>query len=81
MDKELPLQLDIERIIKTKAPGLGKKLPGFAYRFLEKTICQERMNYILRTYNGDEGVDFANSLLHELNVNVPFPGYFLCRQG
>ena len=74
MDKELPLQLDIERIIKTKAPGLGKKLPGFAYRFLEKTICQERMNYILRTYNGDEGVDFANSLLHELNVTVNLVG-------
>ena len=74
MDKELPLQLDIERIIKTKSPKLGKRLPGFVYRFIEKTICQKRMNAILRTYHGGGGVDFANFLLKELNVTVNVVG-------
>lgn len=73
MDKE-PLQLDIERIIKTKSPKLGKRLPGFVYRFIEKIICQKRMNAILRTYRGDGGVDFANFLLKRLNVTVNVVG-------
>ena len=70
MEKEEPIQIDIEKVIKKKAPEVGKKIPGFVYRFLEKTICQERMNYILREYADCKGVDFADALLSELNVKV-----------
>lgn len=68
------VQLDIEKIVKSKAPGFGKKLPGFVYRFLERTICQERMNYILREYGDKLGVDFADGLLDELNVKIKLVG-------
>ena len=73
MDKE-PLQIDIERIIKTKSPKLGRRLPGFVYRFIEKIICQKRMNAVLRTYPGGEGVVFANFLLERLNVTINVVG-------
>ena len=74
MEKEEPIQIDIEKVIKKKAPEVGKKIPGFVYRFLEKTICQERMNYILREYADCKGVDFADALLSELNVKVKLEG-------
>lgn len=84
MEENFPIQIDIEKVIKTKVPGLGEKLPAFLFRFLEKTICQEQMNYILRKYAGYEGVDFAKALLSELNVttniigleNIPDSGRF-----
>ena len=72
--KSEPLQIDIEKVIRQKAPGVSRRIPGFVYRFLEKTICQDRMNYILRKYNGQEGVDFASALLDELNVKIEIVG-------
>ncbi len=74
MEKEEPIQLDIEKVIKKKAPDFGKKIPGFVYRFLEKTICQEQMNAILREYADCKGVDFADALLSVLNVKVKLEG-------
>ena len=84
MEANFPMQIDIEKVVKKKAPELGKKLPAFLFRFLEKTICQEQMNAILRKYAGCEGVDFAKALLSELNVttrvegleNIPEKGRF-----
>lgn len=74
MGNEEPIQIDIEAVIKAKVPKAAKKIPGFVYRFLKKTICQERINYILRRYAGDEGVDFARDLLNELNVTIKLEG-------
>lgn len=74
MEENFPIQIDIEKVVKTKAPSLGKKLPSFLFRFLENTICQEQMNYILRKYAGCEGVDFAKALLSELNVTTNIAG-------
>lgn len=74
MDKIEVVQLDIEQVIKDKAPKLGKKLPRFLYRFLAKTICQERMNYLLRTYADCVGVDFAKAVLKDLNVTIEVKG-------
>ena len=33
MEKEEPIQIDIEKVIKKKAPEVAKKIPGFVYRF------------------------------------------------
>ncbi len=74
MEENFPIQIDIEKVIKNKAPKLGKKFPAFLFRFLEKTICQEQMNYILRKYAGCQGVDFAKALLSELNVTTKIVG-------
>lgn len=74
MASKSPIQLDIEQIIKAKAPKIGEKLPAFLFRFLEKIICQDRMNYILREYSECEGVDFADALLSELNITLKVVG-------
>ncbi len=74
MEKKEVVQLDVESIIKAKSPKIGKRLPKFVYRFLERTICQDRMNYILRTYSECVGVDFAKAVLSELNVTIEVEG-------
>ena len=74
MNQQEPVQLDIESVIKRKAPVASKKIPGFLYRWVERLICQKRMNYILRKYAADDGVDFAESLLSELDVKIRVAG-------
>ena len=32
MEKEEPIQIDIEKVIKKKAPEVGKKIPGSFFR-------------------------------------------------
>ncbi|MDO5570920.1 MAG: 1-acyl-sn-glycerol-3-phosphate acyltransferase [Bacteroidales bacterium] len=68
------LQLDVEKAIKSKAPKAGEKIPKFIYNFLSWLICQEKMNFLLN-HNGDKyGVDFAEGILKDMNVQVEMVG-------
>ena len=67
-EKEL-FQIDIKKVIKSKSPKLAKKLPGFAYRFLEKAICQTDLNRTLRDLYGLEGIDFMYAMV-EKDYNI-----------
>ena len=43
-------EIDIARVLAEKAPSLARHLPGFALRRLRRTIHEEDINYILRTF-------------------------------
>lgn len=43
-------EIDIARVLAEKAPSLARHLPGFALRWLRRTIHEEDINYILRTF-------------------------------
>lgn len=43
-------EIDIARVLAEKAPGLARRLPGFVVRWLRRTIHEEDINYILRTF-------------------------------
>ncbi len=80
-----PLKIDIEQIVKNKAPKYADKIPGFLFRYLKRTIHEDEINYVLRTYKDSTGVDFADDLLDYLNVhanivgeeNIPAEGRFI----
>ncbi len=80
-----PLRIDIEKIVKAKAPKHAKKIPGFLFRYLKRTIHQDEINSTLIKLNGLEGVEFADGLLDHLNVkanvtgleNIPAEGRFI----
>ena len=65
-----PLKIDIETVVKEKAPKYAKKIPGFLFRYLERTIHQDEINYILKTYKDSTGVKFADDLLSYMNVHI-----------
>lgn len=86
MSSEKPLFLiNIKKILKTKAPKLSRKIPGFIVTLLEKIICQKEMNKFLLKNNGVEGVGFMNNLIDYLHVsykiegeeNIPETGLFI----
>lgn len=43
-------EIDIARVLAEKAPSLARHLPGFVLRWLRRTIHEEDINYILRTF-------------------------------
>ncbi|MCL1942095.1 MAG: 1-acyl-sn-glycerol-3-phosphate acyltransferase [Candidatus Azobacteroides sp.] len=83
MADKYPVQLDIAQIIKDKAPD--KKIPVFLIKFLEKTICQEGLNAVLRFAGENEGHRFAVKALEYFNItlnvtgeeNIPSEGRFV----
>ena len=40
-------RIDIDLVIKNKAPQLHKKLPGFVISFMKWLVCQKQLNEIL----------------------------------
>ena len=82
MEKKYPIQLDLDQIIKDKAPG--KKVPRFLVNFLKKTICQDGLNDVLRFAGDSEGYLFAWRALEYFNItlnvtgaeNIPSEGKF-----
>lgn len=69
-----PLQINIENVVRNKAPRHAKKIPQWVFRRLEKIICQKEMNQVLVNIHGNEGVDFADALLKDLNVTLRIEG-------
>ncbi len=70
-----PEIIDLDKIFKDKNPGLYKMIPGFIIRYLKRIIHQDKMNLIVEKNEGIEGVDFANSVLNEIDVKVSCSGY------
>ena len=64
--------IDIKSIIKSKT---NKKIPNFVVAIIEKILCLKRVNGIILKYGCDnQGVDFANRVLEELNITTSILG-------
>ena len=65
-------QINIENILRDKAPALFEKYPKFvqkmAVNFLEKFLAVKKINKFMAENNLNKGIDFINSLFNELNV-------------
>lgn len=66
--------LDVDNILRSKAPGIYSKIPRFAIRWLERKIHQEELNDILTRYHDKEGVDFMNSLVEYFGLKLNIKG-------
>lgn len=66
--------IEIREVIRKKSPKLAKWMPGPLLRYLERTIHEREINYIMRKYHDQFGLDFVDSLLGELGVEVRLEG-------
>lgn len=69
-----PFFIDLDRILKNKAPKLYNKIPRFALNWLKRKIHLDELNEILRTYAEDDGVDFAQSCVDYFNLKLDVSG-------
>ncbi|HIY77250.1 MAG TPA: glycerol acyltransferase, partial [Candidatus Sphingobacterium stercorigallinarum] len=66
--------IEIREVIRKKSPKLAKWIPKPILRYLERTLHQDEINYIMTKYHDRFGLDFVDSLLDELGVVVELEG-------
>lgn len=75
MDSEREiLQIDLKKVVAERAPKADRFIPGFVIGWVEKLICQERMNGLLRANYHLDGVDFSHGILDYLNIRCRVEG-------
>ncbi len=68
------MRIDVDAVLRSRVPSLYRFIPGAAVRWLERTICQDRLNELL-THNADaDGVDFARGVLADMGVTYSVKG-------
>lgn len=67
-------RIDIDAVIRDKAPGLHRKLPRWVIRLLEWVVCQKGLNDILENCDMHEGADFAVAMCRYLGVTYTVKG-------
>ena len=80
MNGEL-VKIDVDKVLRTRLPKHYRYIPRFVVRWLERTICQDRLNTILEKMAGKDSVDAATAALEEMNVTVEASGLDELPQG
>lgn len=78
-------RIDIKAMFIKKNPGLGKKLPGFVYRYINRIMHIDEINEIIEKHSEERGIEFARSIVKHFNVhetingleNIPPDGRFI----
>lgn len=66
--------IDINSILRSKAPKYYKFIPGFFIRYLKKIIHQDEINVLLDRTRDDIGVDFIEQALDFLDATLVVEG-------
>jgi 1-acyl-sn-glycerol-3-phosphate acyltransferase len=80
-----PLKLDVESILKSKNPALGKALPGFVLSYLKRIVHQDELNGFLGQYGHLRDAALIEAGLKEFNIrysvsgteNIPSSGRYI----
>lgn len=67
-DKEL--KIDLDAVLQAKLPRGRRFIPKFIVTWLKRTICQDKLNEMLRINRGKRGADFCRGVLDHLNIKV-----------
>jgi putative hemolysin len=66
--------IDIEKAIASKNPALLKWMPGFLLNYIKKVTHEAWLNQVLTKHLGKKGLDFADALIHEFDIEVKLIG-------
>lgn len=66
----MSLEIDLDKILREKRPDLAKWLPRFAVNYIKRTIHQDEINYILRTFGHLEGAEFIRAALGHMQITA-----------
>ena len=68
------MKIDVDIVLRDRLPKHYKYIPRFVVRWLERTICQDRLNAILEKMAGKNSVDAATAALNEMGITVNATG-------
>ena len=71
---DTPIRIDLDAVLRQRAPGVRKYMPRFVVRSLERLIHQDGLNYLLEHNHGRRDADFCAGVLSDLDVSVDICG-------
>lgn len=75
MSQNNAFRIDIDKVLRGKAPKYYNKIPGFLIRFLKRTVHQEDINGILERNRDAQGVAFMHALVkNEFGLTLQLEG-------
>jgi len=67
-------KINIRQLFRDKNPRLARLIPGFIYRYLQRILHLDFVNYFLEKHGHKKGADFANASIKEFNVSLEVTG-------
>lgn len=68
------LRIDVEAVIRERLPRYSRFIPRPLVRWVEKTICQSKMNEMLDYAHGKRGKQFCSAVLEKLGITYTVHG-------
>ncbi|MBP5498533.1 MAG: 1-acyl-sn-glycerol-3-phosphate acyltransferase [Muribaculaceae bacterium] len=69
-----PQQINVAEVVAKRLPRHSKFIPRFVTRGLERLICQDRLNELLRNVHPAQGSEAASGYLKEMGISVKVSG-------
>ncbi len=69
-----PIQIDLKAVLRQKLGSKACWIPGWLISRLERTICQDELNRLLRDNHPATGAEFCRSVLNDLNISISEKG-------
>lgn len=67
-----PLEINVEEVIRQRLPRYNRFIPRCLIRRLERTICQDELNKLLRDNFPKRDAEFCRGVINDLKVSVDF---------
>jgi putative hemolysin len=66
--------INVEEVLREKAPALASKLPRFVINYLTRIVHQDEVNEVLNRYRDKDGVDFMTELIRYFDIRLLLTG-------
>ena len=74
MNQPPEMKIDIDGVLRQRLSRYYRFIPRCLIKWMERTVCQDRMNEILTQVRGKENADFCRGVLNELNITIKTQG-------
>jgi putative hemolysin len=77
--------IDVEKVLNSKNPALGRAIPSFVVKYLKKIVHQEELNGFLKQFGHLENAELINEGLQHFKIrykvygreNIPLTGRYI----
>ncbi len=74
MKDETLMKIDVDGVLRQRIPRYYRYIPRFIIKWLERTICQDRMNELLEKNKSKTNAEFCTGVLEDLNISYEVIG-------
>lgn len=74
MKDETLMKIDVDGVLRQRIPRYYRYIPQFIIKWLERTICQDRMNELMEKNKSKTNAEFCAGVLESLNISYEVMG-------